>query len=433
MRCIVICLFSVKFCLCSIYLCSRLFSIPVVAQTQIQKTFSLRKIHLPHSISAIAFSSAMNTHTNVAMVALASYHYIYLYDLKTHKTIQRIAALPCSTSGIAFSLSGNYLSATQRDCQARKAKQGKASQKIQVWQFIKNNSKNTAGHKQKSKQKSKQQSKWTTRLLSIGEHRGYLAVIAIDPSEKYLISMAKDASRRDLLRLWSLPQKGTQGQARLLQTRNILHAPLEHLALNVYALSYDQKILAIQNWQDYYMLLYRLPVPNSTVKKLSFLHRSEYPFGKKQALFAFSTASKSRVSGKKGVVQSKNFAFYFDGLRLRRYDSGKLLAHIRYHSNGKPIFSHLHVHKKKVILAVAMQLKNRENRYVIDFYTFPLLLKSTSHKGSNKKKHPPPYMRYHTTLPFPMRPRAVAFHTQEAWLGIVFGRRQFYLYKYSSL
>ena len=257
--------------------------------------FSLESVDFPVQIRSLHF------HPNASELLVGGYRNSYIWDLKQRKIKYLLPAPLCQAKAVEFSPQGRYLLASSRHCQSMGKQNLPIDRRdnIQLWDL---------------KQKD-------NKVLFLGKHSGELKLIQIGPRERYLISVAQDRT----VKLWSLLEK------KLLYTLRIPRDSQESLALLPYALDYSLKTLAIQNWQDYYMLLYKLPPPpqnkqklkkksQSLVKGLQLLHRTEYPFAKPQELFSFAPSQK----------------LYFDGLRIRQNKDGKIHSILKYPPGSNP-------------------------------------------------------------------------------------------------
>ncbi len=310
----------------------------------------IKSISFGHHISFLSFhSSTHGLHKN--LLAITSNRYVFLWDHLKQKTNLRLPKPPCLTRGMQFSPKGNYLFALDRKCRniALKNKEESTtgieiSKRIYLWQYT-----------NKAKQLYKR--------IYLGNHFGNIVHISMDQEEKKMISVGEDG----LVKLWSLdavkkPIEKKYQKNHLIHTLRIPAYSKQRLSLFPYTANPLLNILALHNWQDYYMIFYRIPWDKDS--KPIQLHRTEYPFIKKQRLFCFSPDAR----------------FYFDGVRLRTMQNGTFIYSLTYASQGEPqqaIFSPtaeylaISMHIKKQVKA-NLKIKNEKNRvspkFAVDLY-----------------------------------------------------------------
>ena len=273
---------------CFLFIC--FFSLTLEAK-ELPDT-SLESIDFPVHIRYLHF------HPRGRELLIGSQSHSYIWDLKQKKIKYFLPAPFCQTKSMKFSPLGRYLVPSSRHCESRRKDKpslpANKTKKIQLWDLRK-----------------KKKAFWG------GEHIGELKLIEVGPREERLLSVARDGT----IKLWSLREK------RLLYSASIPRTSQESLALLPYALNLNLALLAVQNWQDYYILLYDLaPImkkgpgkrglkknaPSLPAPRL--LHRTEYPYSSSQSLFCFAPVQK----------------LYFDGLRLRKIKDASLKDSLQY-------------------------------------------------------------------------------------------------------
>ena len=127
----------------------------------------------------------------------------------------------------------------------------------------------------------------------------------------------------------------------------------KELALVPYALHPSWQYVALQNWKDYYMYIYKINNPFSG-SKATLLQKTEYPYSYNDSVFAFSPQFQPR--------------FYFDGLRFRSLKKNKILGNIDYKNRKHAIWTRLS-NSAKLLAIVRKHLKSKT--YVLDIYDAP--------------------------------------------------------------
>ena len=356
-------------------------SLPLYAK---EVPFSLKSINFAVQIRSLHF------HPQGAELLIGGYRNSYIWDLKQRKVKYFLPAPLCQASSVEFSPQGRYVLPTSRHCQnMEKHKLFDKKDKIQLWDLSK---------------------KKQARLSFFGKHAGELKLIKIGAREDYLTSVSHDGT----IKLWSLAKK------KLLYSLGIPRHSQESLALLPYALSSKLNILAVHNWQDYYMLLYKLPLPPQNAQKRKkhtqalfkgpqLLHRTEYPFAKPQELFCFSSSQK----------------FYFDGLRIRQSKDGSLGGTLQYRPQSHPPSPQKAIFNPQgSILALLTQTKKKnfrdkgEGSFQIELYK---ILKTKEGRRAS-------YLSSLSLALIRVKPQSLAFHPNGRILGLADEERKLHFF-----
>ncbi len=261
-------------------------------------------LRAPGSIRFLAYR------TDGSLLAAALSRKILLWDLKHNHLLSSFSAKSCETGQIQFSPNGRFLAPARRDCSATAV----AAFSLRLWD---------------GRRAYNSISLTTTSRL---------AAVAFDPQSQFLATLTVDG----LIDLFELSSRKKIGRWRLplaFPRRSLAHLP--------YGFNAQLNLIAVQDWRDYYMELYSFIVKKKKQKysaALRLQHKTEYPFGVRQRLFAFSPDGR----------------FYFDGLRLRSVKDGKIQTAFSYNSPGSPqkaLFS-----PDGRLLALLLHHRQQENR-----------------------------------------------------------------------
>ena len=271
-------------------------------------------IDFPFAIYSMDFHPKNNYHLLIATKQKA-----YVWDLASKKNKAFFPIYSCSNDVIKYSQAGSYIfhreQRGQRGQKCLNSKQQVKKSFIQLWDIKKN------------------------KLIYLARANNNLRLIRINKKEDRLMSVERDGTTIS----WSIPTKN------IVRIERIPNYSKKRLALVPYAISPNLDIIAIRNWQDYYMLFYSWP--GSNLKKPKLMHRTEYPFPRERRLFCFSDSAR----------------LYFDGRRIRNSDDGSLLGLVPYTKGARPYKALFN----KQGTALAIVHKTAKRAWKIKIYSVP--------------------------------------------------------------